>query len=1139
MADIDNRTLNSTLAINGTDDDDLIYNEEDDVTIDAGAGNDTIRNNAAYNSINAGAGDDSMYGYSYGSTIVPGAGADTIAFKGDSHVYQLSSTSGNNLIRNYSMFDTLQIVEGTLATHYATGEDYVISLEGAGLGDATIKGGANTPIRIKSDNAVRVLNYDVVNLERGKTVSGTDGDDRIYNFSFHVSIDAGDGDDYIDNDGNNVTINAGDGNDSIDNNLGWYATINAGNGDDFIYGDSGHWATIDTGAGDDTVSVKGDDKVYLMSPDYGNNLIVGYSMDDTLQIVEGTLATHYAVGDDYVVSLKGADSVGDATIKGGVAVPIQVKSGDDVSVLNFDTVNFEDEITINGTDGDDRIYNYGDNVTIKAGEGNDSIYNDGWGATINAGDGNDYIVGFSYYSTIDAGAGDNTIDVGGDEKLYLMSATGGSNLVYNYLFSDVLQIVDGTLATHYAVGDDYVVSLKGADSVGDVTIKGGVATPIQLESDDDISVLNFDILNLDSDTTVRGTSGDDRIYNDGRSVLIDGGAGDDLIRNNGESSDVTIRGGAGNDTIFIDDDSYAEVIQFGVSYGIDLIHNLGADDTIALINGSIVTRYFEGDTYVLEVEDFARILLEDSADSINVVDADGNLQIIDIHEKDTVAADHNIANFDDDTVVNGTDVRDRIYNEGNCVWVNAGAGDDSIFGISSNVTVDVGAGNDTVKIWGSDRVYRMSSDYGNNLIRNYSMDDTLQIVEGTLATHYAVGEDYVVSLKGADSVSDVTIKGGMSIPIQVKSGDDVSILNFDVVNFDSNTTVSGTDGADRIYNYGDNVTINAGAGDDSIHNNGSYASINAGAGDDYINGYGYLSTIDAGAGNDTIDAWINPKLYRVSATGGNDLIYNYLARDTLQIVEGTLATHYAVGDDYVVSLKGADSVGDATIKGGVAVPIQVKSGDDVSVLNFDTVNFEDEITINGTDGADRIYNNGWDVLIDGGAGDDSIYNYGDNVTIKAGEGDDSIKNNSMYATINAGAGNDTVFASSYAEVIQFGAGDGTDLIRNLGADDTIALTDGSITAHYFDGNAYVLEVGGSARMVLEDSADLFNVVDADGNLQIFELDSKDPDDFNIADFQLDAIFDLSQIVENKFASMKEPGFDIFAQLTNPPKKNRG
>ncbi|MBR4903421.1 MAG: hypothetical protein IKZ53_02025 [Selenomonadaceae bacterium] len=134
-----------------TEGDDSIYNEDDDVTIDALGGNDTIDNIGSNVSINGNAGNDFISNTGSNVTLEGGADDDYIANNG-----------GNNVVISAS-----------------AGDDYI---DNSG---ATVK------------------------------IDAGEGYDLIYNKAAYVSINAGAGNDEITNSGNRVSINGGEGNDLI------------------------------------------------------------------------------------------------------------------------------------------------------------------------------------------------------------------------------------------------------------------------------------------------------------------------------------------------------------------------------------------------------------------------------------------------------------------------------------------------------------------------------------------------------------------------------------------------------------------------------------------------------------------------------------------------------------------------------------------------------------------------------------------------------------------------------------------------------------------------------------------------------------------------------------------------------------
>ena len=126
------------------------------------------------------------------------------------------------------------------------------------------------------------------------------------------------------------------------------------------------------------------------------------------------------------------------------------------------------------------------------------------------------------------------------------------------------------------------------------------------------------VVNWESDTTVNGGSGNDTIKNAystsnvvldgkkgndfignwGKTVSISGGSGNDIIANGyagGASADsVTINGGKGNDSIYLCyDSSYRSsrytLIQYSSGDGKDKIYYFDGDDTLSISGGEYST----------------------------------------------------------------------------------------------------------------------------------------------------------------------------------------------------------------------------------------------------------------------------------------------------------------------------------------------------------------------------------------------------------------------------------------------------------------------------------------------------------------------------------------------------------------------
>ena len=176
----------------GTSKKDKVYIKADNVSVNTGAGNDSIKNDhnyawwstinagngndtitfdsAEYSSINAGAGNDiiSLSG-GYYLTVKGGTGDDTIYGYGTNMFYQYASGDGNDVIYGIDAGDTLKIT-GAKYTRSTVGSDVII---GVGNSSITLSGAADRVFEIQG------------NIAGGKNI--------IYNDGLNVKINGGTG----------------------------------------------------------------------------------------------------------------------------------------------------------------------------------------------------------------------------------------------------------------------------------------------------------------------------------------------------------------------------------------------------------------------------------------------------------------------------------------------------------------------------------------------------------------------------------------------------------------------------------------------------------------------------------------------------------------------------------------------------------------------------------------------------------------------------------------------------------------------------------------------------------------------------------------------------------------------------------
>ena len=801
--------------------------------------------------------------------------------------------------------------------------------------------------------------------------------------------------------------------------------IDGGDGDDSIYYE-GWSTTIDGGAGDDCISLSSyyDEAIIEYAAGDGNDTVLGFGGFNTLNITDGTYSTTKSGADVLVNVGSGSIRLIDASSTHIVGTLDAGNADSDINYIN----NSYDDVKLEGTDDDDYIFNTGEHVTIAAGGGNDTI--------------------------------EGSKDYG---EMYLFSSADGRNVITNFRSNDTLRMTAGKTMTWSTVGNDVIVTLKGTNYTGTVTLQNAATLDGSLKKSGaylTVETVNR-ITNLTNRKKVNGTANADYIINTG--------------------SNVTIDGKGGNDTIIGSD--FGEMIYFGSDGGMDYVTDFGANDTIRITAGSLQSSMKSGDDVVLNVKGakYSGAITLGGAADYNLVKRGAYIYADPVNY---------IVNRTDGRKVTGTSGRDFITNNAQRVSIQGGAGDDTF------------EGSDHAEM------YLFSSADGNNVITNFGKNDSLRMTAGKTMTYATDGDDVIVTLKGTSYTGTVTLQNAADYSFK-KSG---SVLTVNSVNTINNAVdkckITGTSDADYIYNSGANVTLEGKGGNDTIIGSdfgemiyfgsdggndlvtnfgtndtlritagaiastlrtyddvivnvkgakyvgaitlGGAASLNlkmSGAyvyadnvnyivnrtddkkvvgtsGRDWITNSGERVTIQSGAGNDTIEGCDLGELFLFSSADGNNVITNFGDGDSIKMTNGRTMTYSIEEDDVVVTLKGAKYTGKVTLKNAADINLE-QSG------NVLTVKPETPELINDND----------NVKFTGTNGDDYMINTGTNVTINARQGDDTIEG-----------------ALEGRELYQFGASDGNDVIYNFGTNDTLKITLGDITNYYASGSDYVVEV---------------------------------------------------------------------------------
>ncbi|MBR5435660.1 MAG: hypothetical protein IK120_02220, partial [Muribaculaceae bacterium] len=515
-------------------------------------------------------------------------------------------------------------------------------------------------------------------LENAASVFGGMGDDTLTNGFKRSSITFGGG--------VNVTLGGGEGNDSIVNisygNYGKNVSMSGDAGNDTIENCGGANATISGGTGNDLIrlinynsSTKPDDNVILYNPGDGNDSIIGFKENSTLQIGDGT-GTYSIVesGNNIVVTVgEGSITLSDATTLSKLNI-FGIKSGDTTSSDTEGKIitNKTTKTTITGTTYDDELINRASNVTIKGGDGGDyiatqrkttsvKIYgedgddiieaNNATKALLSGGAGNDEIYSSGKQNTIIGGAGNDSIEIDSTNTVIQYAVGDGNDVIEGFNETSTLKIGDGS-GTYSTLdgGDDVIIkigdgqiTLKGAASwlkfddnespaniagelsSGVLIVDNNTKTPLTIA--EDVEVVDatkrtkaIKITGNELENTILGGSGKNTIYGgDGYDSIVGGKLADKLF---GEGDDDTLWGGAGNDTLEGGDGNDL----FIYTAGKDVITDYTVDEDAIQIASKWTKSSVKGSDVVLTFGSSSKTLTikDGKLKEILFVDADGN-----------------------------------------------------------------------------------------------------------------------------------------------------------------------------------------------------------------------------------------------------------------------------------------------------------------------------------------------------------------------------------------------------------------------------------------------------------------------------------------------------------------------------------
>lgn len=467
--------------------------------------------------------------------------------------------------------------------------------------------------------------------------------------------------------------------------------------------------------------------------------------------------------------------------------------------------------------------------------------------------------------------------------------------------------------------------------------------------------------------TLKAGAGNDTITAYGEKMKVFGEGGDDYILTGFVAKNLTISAGAGDDSI---NNSGGQKISIAGGDGNDTVFNdvrekynsatekwetLNSPDNVTITAGA-------GKDYVYNDGNFVTISGGDGKDDIS--------------------------NRGDKVSVVGGAGDDSISNNGSKVTLAGGAGNDYIYNSGANVTINTGKGNDTLS--GKAKTFIYADGDGKDVITSYSSDTTINLTSGSIGSSSLDGSDVILNIgKGSIRLKDSSDK---KITIKDTKG---KVTSKTYTN--KNLLIKGTKGNDTLeVGTGSNITISAGKGNDSIKNSADKTSISGGTGKDHIQNNGGSKVTIAGGDN-------------------NDILIN----------------------------------------GGYWE--DERGGQKVSLV--------------GGKGNDTIISHGLKSSLDGGAGNDSIINgYRYYEPWRAFYDPDSENYNGSNSTISGGTGNDSIKNCGNNVVFKYKAGDGKDLIEGFNATSTLNIS-GSVYSTKTSGSNVIVTIG-KGKVTLQGAANL-------------------------------------------------------------------
>ena len=737
LADLSKKNSKHGLWYYAESGDDVITAHTGDIVY-SGKGNDTVTVQGNLVDVHGGAGDDVLTAGSknenYDRLVLRGEGGnDTIKAYGTNNYVagnlgndeiHLYSASGSELAHNSFASggkgnDTIYIHSGYNHRMNGGRDDDTLYAK-LGNGHILNGGAGNDEIHIVDDGTKR---------SQDNRASGGPGNDKLYieNGGHHHYLFGNDGDDYLSVDGDNNTLDGGNGTD----------TLIVVNGNDNL---------LDGGAGNDKLSGgAGNDKLYGGA---GNDMLLGGAGNDVLDGGAGNDALYGGAGTD--------------TLSGGAGRDTFVHYGGYGDETITDYTEGEDKIQlVSCSIGKTEVLNGGKDVKYTIGSGSLTLTN-GAGKAVSVVDNSGSYTVYAGNGTLSGGAGNDKL-YGGAGNNYLNGETGSDTYFVNTISADTNISID---QSSYNEGDSDVLQLSLVNS-SDVqfSLQDGVLT-IAHNNGGTISVSGWDVNPLSkivfadsteltgAEVTALATSANSIVAVNESGTYAASGEGT-VFRFSGTGYNATLTGTSSLDTL--DFSQYT-----GGDYDIGDYQRIGNDlkitfieygqeyeDGERLIGSFTVKDYFTSES---KIEQFTYYnSAKDSVLNLSLkVNTDGGTgdDFILATTESGITLDAGAGN----DIVYGTEFNDNLTGGAGDDILDGGDGDDHLYGGAGNDILDGGDGNDNFYGGAGNDIFSYNS--GNDTIYDYeSGKDTIKFLSTTLESSTASGDDVFLTLADGGTIT--------------------------------------------------------------------------------------------------------------------------------------------------------------------------------------------------------------------------------------------------------------------------------------------------------------------------------------------------------------------------------------------------